>query len=225
MIHGMLKGKMRAVPSNRRDKKPKSRPENAVPGKDFAPHAGNIRRFTTPKQWAAWLEKNHAASQGLWIRFFRKDSDTPSITHAQALDEALCWGWIDGQAKPHDEQSWLQRFTPRRPRSAWSKRNRDHVARLEREARMQPSGRAQVDAAKADGRWRQAYDSPANSQVPQDFQRALAKNKKAMAFFKTLNRANLYAIGYRLQTAKKPETRQRRLDRIMQMMEEGKTFH
>jgi uncharacterized protein YdeI (YjbR/CyaY-like superfamily) len=196
-----------------------------VPDKDFAPHAGNTRAFATPTAWTSWLKKNHATSHGLWIRLFRKHGETPSITRAQALDEALCWGWIDGQARRLDEDSWLQRFTPRRPRSPWSKLNRDHVARLEREGRMQPSGRAQVDAAKADGRWRQAYDSPATSEVPRDFLEAVAKSKKAMAFFKTLNRTNLYAICYRLQTAKKPETRQRRLDTMVQMMKEGKKFH
>jgi uncharacterized protein YdeI (YjbR/CyaY-like superfamily) len=161
----------------------------------------------------------------LWIRFFRKASATPSLTHAQALDEALCWGWIDGQARPYDRESWLQRFTPRRPRSGWSKRNRDHVARLEKEGRMRAPGRAEVEAAKADGRWERAYDSPRASRIPADFLRAVKTHEKAHAFFKTLNRANLYAIAYRLQTAKKPETRQRRFEEILGMMKKGKKFH
>jgi uncharacterized protein YdeI (YjbR/CyaY-like superfamily) len=192
---------------------------------EFAPHAGNSRPFASPEAWASWLERNHALSTGLWVRFFKKGSGTSSITRAQALDEALCWGWIDGQARPLDETSWLQRYSPRRARSPWSKRNREHVARLEREGRMQPSGMAAVAAAKADGRWHRAYDSPSGSEVPEDFVRALAAHKKALAFFKGLNRANLYAISYRLQTAKKPETRQRRFEQILQMMKEGRKFH
>jgi uncharacterized protein YdeI (YjbR/CyaY-like superfamily) len=183
------------------------------------------RAFPTPKAWGAWLKKHHAASPGLWIKLYKKSSGVRSITHAQALDEALCWGWIDGQARPLDDRSWLQRFTPRRSRSTWSKRNRDHVARLITESRMQPSGLAEVSLAKADGRWKQAYDSPSASKLPKDFLEALAGHKRAEAFFKTLNRANLYAISYRLQTAKKPETRARRFHRLLQMMKQGKKLH
>jgi uncharacterized protein YdeI (YjbR/CyaY-like superfamily) len=181
--------------------------------------------FPRAKAWAAWLKRHHATSTAIWIRYFKKASGTATITHAEAIDEALCWGWIDGQARPFDEQSWLQRFTPRRPRSPWSKRNRDHVARLEQEGRMQPAGRAAVAAAKADGRWDRAYDAPSTASVPDDFVQAVAKHKKAAAFFKTLNRANLYAISYRLQTAKKPETRARRFALILQMMKDGQAFH
>lgn len=181
--------------------------------------------FATPKAWAAWLKKNHARAEGLWIRFYKKAAGVPSLTYAQALDEALCWGWIDGHAKPLDADSWLQRYTPRRKRSGWSKRNRDHVDRLEAEGRMQAPGLAQVAAAKADGRWEQAYDGPAASAVPDDFLAALARFPKALAFFNTLNKANRYAISYRLQTAKKPETRQRRFDAILQMMKDGEKFH
>jgi uncharacterized protein YdeI (YjbR/CyaY-like superfamily) len=191
----------------------------------FAPHAGNSRPFASPRAWASWLRRNHTVSTGLWVRFFKQHSGTPSITRAQALDEALCWGWIDGQARPFDEASWLQRYSPRRARSAWSKRNCEHIARLEREGRMQVSGMAAVAAAKADGRWHRAYDSPSASKVPEDFVRALSKHKQAFAFFKGLNRTNLYAISYRLQTAKKPETRQRRFEQILQMMKERRRFH
>lgn len=191
----------------------------APPGKK------NVRAFPTPKHFGAWLKKNHAASPGLWIKFYKKKSGTRSITYADALDEALCWGWIDGQARPFDDASWLQRFSPRRSRSSWSRRNRDHVARLTKEGRMQPRGLAEVAAAKKDGRWKQAYDSPSASKVPADFMKALAADKKAQAFFKTLNRANLYAISYRLQTAKKPETRARRFEQILQMMKDEKKFH
>lgn len=185
-----------------------------------------IRSFATPRSWATWLKKHHAIRpEGLWIRFFKKGSGIRSMDYQEALQEALCWGWIDGQSKPYDETSWLQRYTPRRARSGWSKRNRDIVARLESEGRMQESGRAQVDAAKADGRWDRAYDSPANAQVPDDFLQALSAHPAALAFFETLNRANLYAITYRLQTAKKPETRQRRLDVLLDMMIAGKPIH
>ncbi|MGE0359486.1 MAG: YdeI family protein [Vicinamibacterales bacterium] len=148
-----------------------------------------------------------------------------TFAHAAALDEALCWGWIDGQARPFDDDSWLQRYTPRRVRSAWSKRNRDLVARLEAEGRMQPSGRAQIEAAQADGRWARAYDSPANAEVPADFLRELRRHKGALAFFRSLNRANVFAVVYRLQTAKRPETRQRRLAQLVQMMKDGRKPH
>ena len=161
----------------------------------------------------------------MWLRFFKKSTGKQTLNHPQALDEALCWGWIDGQARPFDDESWLQRYTPRRARSAWSKRNRELVARLEREGRMQPSGRAQVAAAKADGRWDRAYDSPSATQVPDDFLRALRRHKGALAFFRTLNRANVFAICYRLQTAKKPETRQRRFDALVQMIKDRRRLH
>lgn len=190
-----------------------------------APHARNTKAFKTPSAWAQWLETHHDTAPGLWVRFYKKASGVRSITYAEALDEALCWGWIDGQAKPFDERSWLQRYTPRRPRSAWSKRNREHVARLTEEGRMRPSGLAQVEAARADGRWDRAYDSPANIQVPADFLEALTREPQAETFFKTLNRVNHYAIAYRLQTAKKAETRQRMLERFLQMMRDGRKFY
>ena len=187
--------------------------------------ADSERAFPTPKAWGAWLRKHHARSPGIWIKLYKRSSGVQTITHAEALVEALCWGWIDGQAKPLDDRAWLQRFTPRRSRSNWSKRNREHVARLTKDGRMQERGLAQVAAAKADGRWQQAYDSPRDSRVPADFMKALAGHEKAEAFFKTLSRANVFAITYRLQTAKRPETRARRFELILQMMKEGKKFH
>lgn len=159
------------------------------------------------------------------MKFFKKNSGVKSITYSEALDEALCWGWIDSQAKTFDEKAYLQRFTPRKRRSIWSKRNRDHVARLVKAGRMQPPGQAQVDAAKTDGRWEAAYDSPKNTKVPPDFLKRLAQNKKAQKFFETLNRTNTYAIAWRLQTAKKPETREKRLRELLQMMIAGKKLH
>jgi len=190
-----------------------------------APARGTIRTFRNAAAWAAWLAANHDRAAGLWLRFFKKHTGKQTFAPAAALDEALCWGWIDGQARPFDDDSWLQRYTPRRVRSAWSKRNRDLVARLEAEGRMQPSGRAQVEAAQADGRWARAYDSPANAEVPADFLRELRRHKGALAFFRSLNRANVFAVVYRLQTAKRPETRQRRLAQLVQMMKEGRKPH
>jgi uncharacterized protein YdeI (YjbR/CyaY-like superfamily) len=197
----------------------------ARPTSAHAPSGANTRTFRSAAAWGAWLATHHDRSPGVWLRFFKKSTGKQTLTHALALDEALCWGWIDGQARPYDDESWLQRYTPRRPRSAWSKRNRDLVARLEHEGRMQPSGRAQVDAARGDGRWDRAYESPANAQVPDDFLRALRRHKGALAFFRGLNRANVFAIAYRLQTAKRPETRQRRLAQLVQMMQDGERLH
>jgi uncharacterized protein YdeI (YjbR/CyaY-like superfamily) len=185
----------------------------------------HIRQFKSSAALRLWLEKNHARSGGIWLRFFKKASGKKSVTRAEAIDQALCHGWIDGHAKPFDELSWLQKFTPRRSRSGWSKLNTQHVERLIKSGEMAPAGMKAVEAAKADGRWQAAYASPRNAVPPEDFLRALAKNKKAKAFFETLNRANIYSIVYRLQTAKKPETREKRMKLILAMMRQGKKFH
>jgi uncharacterized protein YdeI (YjbR/CyaY-like superfamily) len=189
------------------------------------PAAEPVKAFATAKAWEAWLAKHHAVSTGLWVRFHKKSSGHPTVGRAEALDVALCYGWIDAQAKPLDQDSWLQRFTPRGPKSGWSKINTGHAERLIQAKRMRPAGLARIQEAQADGRWQRAYDSPKAMTVPEDFLKALGKDKKAKAFFDTLNRANLYAIGYRLQTAKKPETRQRRMEQILEMMAQGKKFH
>lgn len=181
--------------------------------------------FTTAKELNAWLAKHHVVSTGVWIRLFKKQSGVATITYSEALDAALCYGWIDGQKKPYDTESWLQKFTPRRPKSIWSKRNREHIARLEKSGEMKAAGTKQVETAKADGRWEQAYDSPSNMIVPADFLKELAKNKKADIFFKTLNKTNTYAIVWRLQTAKKPETRDKRMNEILEMLKKGEKFH
>ena len=181
--------------------------------------------FRSAKEWAKWLRKHHARSHGIWLRLFKKDSGIAAVTYAEALDEALCYGWIDGQKQKHDDKSWLQKFTPRRPKSIWSKRNREHATRLCKAKKMKPAGWKQIEAAKADGRWAKAYDSPGTMQVPEDFLAELAKNKKAQNCFETLNRANLYAIGWRLQTAKKPETREKRKKAILQMLARGERLH
>ncbi|MBS1514793.1 MAG: YdeI/OmpD-associated family protein [Bacteroidetes bacterium] len=178
--------------------------------------------FASPKKFNDWLSKNHGLQTGIWLKIYKKGSEVKSVTYAEALDEALCFGWIDGQKKSLDEKSWIQKFTPRRSKSLWSARNKEHVARLTKEGRMKPAGVKEVEAAKKDGRWERAYDSGANMQIPADFLKELKKDKKAFEFFETLNKANTYAIGWRLQTAKKPETRERRMKVIIEMMKEGR---
>ena len=181
--------------------------------------------FNTAKDFRRWLQKNHATSEGLWLRMFKKSAKAESVTYAEALDQALCYGWIDGLKKSFDEASWIQRFTPRRKKSGWSKLNTQHVERLIKAGAMARSGMAAVEAAKADGRWNAAYDSPRNARPPEDFLRVLARNKKAKAFFASLNRANVYAIAYRLQSAKKPETRRKRMELFLSMMRQGRPLH
>ncbi len=181
--------------------------------------------FRKSGDFRSWLATNHSREGGIWLRIYKKDSGVATVTYAEALDQALCFGWIDGQKKPYDKQSWLQRFTPRRPRSGWSKNNTQHAERLIKSGGMTPAGLKEVKTAKADGRWQAAYDSFAKAAVPDDFLKELAKNKKAKAFFKTLNRTNLYSIAYRLQTAKKPETREKRAREIIAMLARGETFH
>jgi uncharacterized protein YdeI (YjbR/CyaY-like superfamily) len=184
-----------------------------------------ILSFTSPAEWDAWLTENHATSNGVWLKFFKKHSGRKTISYAEALDEALCHGWIDGQVKSYDAVSWLHKFTPRRPKSVWSKINKGHVERLSKLKKMKAAGLAAVEAAKRYGRWQAAYDSPSKASIPNDFLDQLGKNKKAKAFFATLNRTNLYSIAWRLQTAKKPETRARRMKVILEMMAHGKKFH
>jgi uncharacterized protein YdeI (YjbR/CyaY-like superfamily) len=182
-------------------------------------------RFRSSSVFRKWLATNHRHSDGVWVRFFKKHSGKPSITYKEALDEALCFGWIDAQRQPCDESSWLLRFTPRRPKSSWSRINTQHAKRLIKAGRMRAAGHAQINAAKKDGRWEAAYDSPRNSTFPADFLAALRKNKKVKTFFDSLNKANLYAISYRLQTAKKPETRHRRMKLILAMLSRHQSFH
>jgi uncharacterized protein YdeI (YjbR/CyaY-like superfamily) len=184
-----------------------------------------ILAFPTPDAFKDWLQDHLDQKEGLWLRIYKKGSATPTITYAEALDEALCVGWIDGQKKPYDEESWLQRFCPRKAKGNWSKINIDHAERLIQQNRMQPEGLKEIEAAKADGRWAAAYDSPKNAEPPEDFLKELERNPEALAFYKSLNRANVYAIVYRLQTAKKPETREKRLSQILEMMARKEKFH
>ena len=181
--------------------------------------------FEFPGEWESWLENNHSVSKGLWVRFYKKGSGIISITYLEALDEALCYGWIDGQLQKYDNVSYLQKFTPRRPKSLWSKRNQGHVTRLESEGKIKPAGRKEVDTAKVDGRWERAYDSPSKMSIPDDFISELSKDKKALIFFETLNRVNKYSIAYRLQTSKNQEIREKRMKEIVEMMAKGKKFH
>ena len=184
-----------------------------------------IIHFKTQKELERWLDKNHKKSNGIWLRFFKKDSGVKSIGWIDAVEAGLCYGWIDGQAKGYDEQSWLQRFTPRRTKSTWSKKNTEHAERLIKLGRMKPAGLAEMEKAKADGRWDKAYDSPANMKAPEDLLKALEKNKKAKAFFESLNKTNKYAINWRLQSAKKPETRAKRMKVILEMLKKREKFH
>ncbi|MFK2916607.1 YdeI/OmpD-associated family protein [Dyella koreensis] len=171
------------------------------------------------------MTKEHAKAPGLLLRIYKKDSGVPSVTYAEALDQALCFGWIDGQKLPLDENSWVQKFTPRRAKSGWSKKNVAHVDRLIQEGHMTPAGLKEVEAAKADGRWATAYDSSANATVPPEFVEELARNAKAKQFYATLNKTNLYSIAYRLQTAKRPETKIKRIKLIVEMLARGEKFH
>jgi uncharacterized protein YdeI (YjbR/CyaY-like superfamily) len=184
-----------------------------------------ILAFGAALKWEAWLAKQHAKSGGIWLRIYKKGSETPSVTYPEALDVALCYGWIDSQKRPMDALSWLQRFGPRRPKSGWSRINTAHAERLIAAGRMKAPGLAEIAAAKADGRWQRAYDSPGASKLPGDFLSRLSKDKKALRFFEGLNKANVYAITYRLQTAKKPETREKRMQSILAMLARGEKFH
>lgn len=181
--------------------------------------------FSSQKKWRSWLSKNFDKVDGIWMLLYKKDSGVKSITYDEALEEALCFGWIDGLRKKYDEKSYIQKFTPRRKRSIWSKRNRVKVEKLIKEGKMHNAGLAEVKKAKNDGRWDKAYDSHTTMKIPDDFVKELSKYPEALAFFKTLNKTNLYSIGFRLQTAKKPETRQKRMQLIIDMMKQGKKFH
>lgn len=180
--------------------------------------------FASADAFEKWLITN-AKQAGVWLKIAKKGSGIASVTYDEALDVALCHGWIDGLKRTYDQNYFLQKFTPRRPKSLWSKRNIDKVTALVAAGRMQPAGMAEIEAAKRDGRWDAAYDSPANMPVPDDFLRAVASNKKTQEFYNTLNKTNTYAIAFRLATAKKPETRQRRFDTLLAMLERGEKLH
>jgi uncharacterized protein YdeI (YjbR/CyaY-like superfamily) len=184
-----------------------------------------ILSFASASVWDAWLSSHHVREKGVWLRFFKKGSGRQSVRYDEAVEVALCYGWIDSQVKSYDAISYLQKFTPRGPKSIWSKINTQRVIRLLAQGRMKPAGLAAVDRAKLDGRWKDAYDSPKTMQLPEDFLELLDKNKKAKESFSTLSKANRYAIAWRLQTAKRPETRERRMKLIVEMLSKGEKLH
>ena len=184
-----------------------------------------VRLFKDAGAWEAWLAKQHAKSAGLWLRIAKAASSVKSVSYAEALDVALCYGWIDGQKKSFDEETWLQKFTPRGKRSIWSKINRDNVQRLVESGRMQAPGLEAVERAKASGQWDAAYDSHRTASVPDDLQRALDAHPKAKAFFATLSSANRYAILFRIQTVKRAETRAKKIEQFVGMLERHEVIH
>jgi uncharacterized protein YdeI (YjbR/CyaY-like superfamily) len=185
------------------------------------PNPAKIKSFRSEAAFAAWMHKNHAREDELWLKIHKKGSGLPTVTNAQALDVCLCWGWIDGLRKAFDDQSFLQRFTPRRARSLWSQINRDHVARLTAAGRMTPHGQRQVDAAKADGRWDAAYApirSATAATIPEDLRSAIDANPRARKVFRTLNRVNLFALAFRTNNMKTPAGRARKIVELVDML-------
>ena len=183
-----------------------------------------IRLFKTPAAWEKWLEANHGRSKGVWMQIAKKDSGLSSATYQEALDVALCYGWIDGQKRPFDDRTWLQRFTPRGPRSVWSKINTGKADALIKAGRMRAAGLAAIESAKASGRWESAYQSWSDRDVPPELQAALDASPNAKAFFETLRGANRYGVIFRVQTAKKPETRAKRIADFIARFEKGETL-
>jgi len=184
-----------------------------------------ILPFANKKKWADWLMKQHDKSAGVWMQIAKKDSGTPSVTYEEALDVALCYGWIDGQKKGFDERYWLQKFTPRGSRSIWSKINTEKAERLIASGEMKAMGLKAIEAAKQDGRWDAAYASQRNISIPEDFQAALDKNEKAKAFFASLKSAERYSFLFRILSAKKPETRAKKIQQFVEILERGEKLH
>ena len=185
----------------------------------------SIISFANKKKWTDWLAKQHDESAGVWLKLAKKDAGIPSITYEEALDVALCYGWIDGQKKGFDDKYWLQKFTPRGPKSIWSKINTEKAERLIANGEMKTAGHKAIEAAKQDGRWGAAYASQKNISIPEDLQAALDKNEKAKSFFATLNSVNRYAILFRIQTAKKAETRTKRIQQFVEMLERSEKIY
>lgn len=183
--------------------------------------AYDLIECTNAATWRQWLSTHYADTEGIWLKYYKKDSGIESVRYAEALDVALCYGWIDGQAQSIDDVSYRQKYTPRRARSMWSKRNIEHVARLTAAGLMTPAGLAEVERAKQAGRWQAAYDSPTTMTIPDEFMVALSVNPAAATQFETLNKSDRYLIGMRLQTAVKPETKARRIATFIKMLEVG----
>jgi len=184
-----------------------------------------VSEFGSADELEAWLDRNHASSEGIWLKIAKKGSGVAGVSYPDALTLALCFGWIDSQKKGLDDKHFLQRFTPRRPRGRWSRINRDQAEELIATGRMRPGGLAEVEAARADGRWEAAYEGQRRAKVPDDLRAELDRNRPAAEFFETLDSANRYAIVYRLDEAKKPETRKRRLRKFVRMLERGEKIH
>jgi uncharacterized protein YdeI (YjbR/CyaY-like superfamily) len=181
--------------------------------------------FEDQETWLSWLRKNHATSSGVWLRIAKKGANVRSVSYPQAVDAALCFGWIDGQKKSDDERYWLQRFTPRSGKSIWSKINREKAIRLIELGQMNVAGLREVERAKRDGRWDRAYDSPSGAAIPADFQAVLNKMPRAKAFFATLDSRNRYAVLFRIQTARKAETRAKRIEQFAEMLSQQKKIY
>ncbi len=193
----------------------------------IVPDPRRIKSFTSEAAFEKWLAANHARAPELWIKFHKKGSGRPTVTYAQALDVALCWGWIDGIRKGLNETSFLQRFTPRRPKSIWSQINREHVARLVAAGRMTPHGQREVDAARADGRWDAAYAAMRETtpeSMPDDLRAAIEANRRALAMFKKLNRPNLFALAFRTNNMKTPAGRAKKIAELVAMLARGETI-
>jgi uncharacterized protein YdeI (YjbR/CyaY-like superfamily) len=184
-----------------------------------------ILSFASRGAWETWFKEHHTSSEGVWVKFAKKNSGIETISQAEALEVALCYGWIDGQARRFDHEYWLQKFTPRRPRSKWSEVNREKATKLIKEGKMKPAGLREVERAKADGRWDTAYEPQSRATVPDDLQRELDKNPEASAFFATLDSRNRYAILYRIRDAKKPDTRAQRIEKYVAMLNERKKLY
>ena len=184
-----------------------------------------ILSFSSQADWRKWLELNHDNPNGIWLQFFKKGSGVQTVKYAEALDEALCFGWIDGQLKSLDEKAYLQRFTPRRARSTWSKRNIEHVARLDFEGKMAPAGIKAVESAKNNGRWDNSYDSQSTMTIPEDFQAELSRDPNIMVFWESLNKVNKFAIVWRIQTAHNEIIRKKRMMTLLAMLERGEKIH
>ena len=184
-----------------------------------------IIAFASSNAWETWLEKHHATANGLWLKIAKKGSGIDTVSYAEALDVALCYGWIDGQKASFDDHHWLQRFTPRRPRSKWSKVNREKATELIKRGEMKPAGLREVERATQDGRWDAAYDAQSTATVPDDLRREFDKNEVARKFCSTLDSRNRYAILYQIQDAKKPETRARRIEKWVAMLNEHKKIY
>jgi len=181
--------------------------------------------FETQHDWEAWLKEHHTDTKGIWLKLAKKAAGAPSVSYAEALDSALCYGWIDGQKASFDDQYWLQKFTPRGAKSIWSKVNCDKATALIADGRMQLAGLRQVELAKSDGRWETAYESQSKITIPDDFQRELDQNQRAKEFFSTLDSANRYAVLFRIQTAKKPQTRSARIQKFIEMLSQHQKLH